>query len=83
DVDWRTYGFWPMHHYVKDVSRERFTEIVFEVARWVLNYKKSFKIRWARIKPYIAQDPLFPFKKICKSLKVRILQRMINREEGL
>jgi radical SAM superfamily enzyme YgiQ (UPF0313 family) len=74
EVDWRTYGFWPMNHFVKGIPPERFHEIVFEISEWAVAYKSSMKVRWMRIKPYVKNDPWYPFKKLFKSIKIRVLR---------
>lgn len=78
DVDWRTFGFWPMHHFVKDMSPEEFTKKAVEITQWVYNYKCSYKVRWMRIKPYIKNDSLYPVKKLIKSVRVRVLKRLVK-----
>jgi radical SAM superfamily enzyme YgiQ (UPF0313 family) len=78
DVDWREYGFWPMHHYVIAIPPDEFKELAFKIATWVFQYKSSFKVRWMRLKPYIKNDPLFIFKKILKSLRVRLMKRFMK-----
>lgn len=78
DVDWREYGFWPMHHYVLAIPPDEFRELAFQIATWVFQYKGSFKVRWMRLKPYIKNDPLFIFKKILKSLRVRLMKRFMK-----
>jgi radical SAM superfamily enzyme YgiQ (UPF0313 family) len=78
NVDWRTYGFWPMHHYVLPVPPDEFTEIVFSMARWVRDYKSSFKVRWMRFKPYLKNDLFFLFRKAFKSLRIRLLKHVVK-----
>lgn len=80
DIDWRTYGFWPLHHFVRDIPPDEFNSIAFDVARWTFNYKCSYKVRWMRIKPYIKNDPLYPFRKVVKSLRVRALKKFASAE---
>lgn len=79
NVNWRSYGFWPMNHFAKEVSPERFSQIIFEITKWVVDYKSSMKVRWMRTKPYIKNDPLYPLKKIYKSLKVRLLKHFVTK----
>ncbi len=78
NVDWRTYGFWPMNHYVQPVPPDEFTEIVFSMARWVTDYKSSFKVRWMRFKPYLKNDLFFLFRKAFKSLRIRLLKHVVK-----
>jgi len=78
NVDWREYGFWPMHHYVLAIPPEEFRELALRIATWVFQYKSSFKVRWMRFKPYIKNDPLFIFKKAYKSLRVRLIKRFMK-----
>lgn len=78
NIDWRTFGFWPMNHFVKDISSEEFTKKAIEITQWVFDYKCSYRVRWMRIKPYIKNDPFYPFKKLAKSLRVRVLKHFIK-----
>ncbi|HDY88187.1 MAG TPA: radical SAM protein, partial [bacterium] len=77
-VDWRTFGFWPMNHFTNNVSPEEFARIAINITQWVFDYKCSFRVRWMRIKPYIKNDLLYPFKKLLNSIKVRILKRFVS-----
>jgi anaerobic magnesium-protoporphyrin IX monomethyl ester cyclase len=77
-VDWRTFGFWPMNHFVKNISQEEFTKIVFNITQWLSDYKSSARVRWMRIKPYIKNDLLYPFRRLLKSIRVRIVKRFIK-----
>jgi len=78
DVDWRTFGFWPMHHFVKDIPPDEFTKKALEITQWVFNFKCSFRVRWMRIKPYIKNDLFYPVKKLVKSIRVRVLKRFVK-----
>jgi hypothetical protein len=67
-----------MHHYVLPVPPDEFTEIVFSMARWVRDYKSSFKVRWMRFKPYLKNDLFFLFRKAFKSLRIRLLKHVVK-----
>lgn len=78
DVDWRTFGFWPMNHFAKDILPDEFAKKAVDITQWVFDYKCSFRVRWMRIKPYIKNDPLYPLKKLMKSVRVRVLKRIVD-----
>lgn len=78
DIDWRTFGFWPMHYFNSVIPPKEFEEKVIGITRWVFDYKCSARVRWMRIKPYIKNDLLYPVKKLIKSIRVRTLKRLVK-----
>jgi radical SAM superfamily enzyme YgiQ (UPF0313 family) len=77
-IDWRTFGFWPMNYFIKDIPPKEFEKKAVEITQWVYDYKCSTRVRWMRIKPYIKNDFLYPLRKLMKSIRVRTLKRFVK-----
>jgi radical SAM superfamily enzyme YgiQ (UPF0313 family) len=73
--DWNNFPLWPDAHYVRDISREEFTDYVNMVAKWLYNKNKSFANRFRRNKYLVStllkNDPVFLLKKVYKFIKRR------------
>ena len=65
-----------MNHFVKDIPLMVCQKAV-DITQWVFNYKLQFS-PLDENKPYIKNDPLYPFKKLLNSIKVPNIETFIK-----
>jgi radical SAM superfamily enzyme YgiQ (UPF0313 family) len=53
EVDWSTFPFWPLNHFVKEVSKEEFCKLAHEMEAWVHRYNKRWRNLIRRAKPLL------------------------------
>jgi len=84
--DWNDFPFWPDAHYVRDISREDFTEYANMIAKWLFTRNNSFQVKFKRNRQLfmtlLRNDPQFLVKKIYQVIKRRTHVRTLKGTGG-
>jgi anaerobic magnesium-protoporphyrin IX monomethyl ester cyclase len=85
--DWNDFPFWPDAHYVRDISREDFTEYANMIAKWLFTRNNSFQVKFKRNRQLfmtlLRNDPQFLMKKIYQVIKRRTHVRTLKGTGGI
>jgi anaerobic magnesium-protoporphyrin IX monomethyl ester cyclase len=80
--DWNNFPFWPDAHYVRDISREDFSEYANMMAKWLFKRNNSLRIKFKRNRQLflflLKNDPQFLAKKIYRLIKRRTKVRSLK-----
>jgi len=60
NADWNNFAFWPDAHFVKNISPEKFTLMVNEMASWIFHYNNNIFTQkaWRLLKRRLHVKPL-------------------------
>jgi hypothetical protein len=53
EVDWSTFPFWPLNHFVKEVGEKEFSQMVEEMEAWAHQYNRRWRNLLQRMIPII------------------------------